>query len=305
MSGAAITDEAVRRALDASGVRPLRVTHLGEGYSASAYLLSMRGAADLVLRVPRRPIERSSQLLRREARLLRGLASYDLGIAIPRDMREVRDGRTFLGTLHRSVEGAPFPMGLRGAARERLCDGIGCYLAALHAVPIEVAERAGLVSVDLWQDVYRDLIAQTLDHVGPATRTWLAATARAFARRGTGAAPRVLVHGDLSRNHLFGDAQGHLLGAIDYGEARIADPALDFAGVLNNLHWSDLERVWVAYRAAGGVVDADAARRARFYIAVVPLFRVLFGEAAEGSAERLGGVRQLAARAAAATRRGG
>ena len=80
--------------------------------------------------------------------------------------------------------------------------------------------------------------------------------------------------------------------------------ARHFAGVLNDLRWRDLERVWAAYREASGSLDADVERRTRFYIAVVPLFRVLYGEAAEGPAERLTGLRQFAARAAAATRRG-
>lgn len=255
-----------------------------------------------MLRLPKPPLSHSAPLLQREARLLPLLERYDLGVTTPRAMRAVREGRTFLGTIHELVEGAPFPIGLRGAARERLCADIGRFLAALHAVPPAAAARVGAMEHDLWEDVYRELVERAMPHLGPATQAWLSRTARAFARRGTRDAPRVLVHGDISRAHLLGDAEGNLVGAIDFGEAQIADPALDFAGVLNDLGWRDLERVWVHYRAAGGVVDADAARRTLFYIAVVPLYRVVHGYAAEGAAERAGGVRQLAARAAAATR---
>ena len=295
------------------------VSYLGSGYAAEAYLLRAQAgkpgppsgrsrgvsATALVLRLPKAPQSHTAPLLQCEARLLPLLERYDLGVTTPRGMRAVREGRTFLGTIHELVEGAPFPVGLRGAAREHLCAGIGWFLAALHTVPVEVAERADVRSVDLWEDVYRGLIEQAMPHLGPATQAWLSRTARAFGRRGTRHAPRVLVHGDISRAHLLGDAEGNLVGAIDFGEARIADPALDFAGVLNDLDWRDLERVWVHYRAAGGVVDSDAARRVRFYIAVVPLYRVVYGCAAEGPAERAGGIRQLVARAAAATRRGG
>ena len=308
--------EAVRRALQASGVRPLRapgaITSIGAGYAADAYLVrapdgGARGASatDLVLRLPKPPLDRSRAILRREARLLRALARHDLGVAIPRDVRAIVEGRVLLGTLHRHVPGAPFPRGLRGAARERLCAGIGAFLAALHAVPAGDAERAGLASTDLWENVYRALIEETLPHLGPASAAWLADTARAFERcGGTRQAPRVLVHGDIQRNHLLASPDGTLTGVIDFGNAMIADPALDFAGVLNDLGWRDLERVWAAYEAAGGVVDADAERRTRFTIAVVPLYRVLYGEAAEGPAERRAGLRQFAARAAASTRHG-
>jgi len=323
MSGPTRPNEAVRRALQASGVRPLRVrdavSHLGSGYAADAFLVRAeagipgppsgrsRGAAatDLVLRLPKPPLDHSVPLLRRETRLLRALERVDLGVALPRGMREVRGGRAFLGTLHEYVPGAPFPRGLRGAARARLCEGIGRFLAALHRVPREMALRAGVREVDLWPDVYRGLIAEALPHLGPGAQAWLAGTGEAFARSGgTRRAPRVLVHGDVQRAHLFGDADGTLTGAIDFGEAMIADPALDFAGVLNDLGWDDLRRVWVGYKAAGGHVDAGAERRTRFYIAVVPIYRVVYGEAGMGPAEQLAGIRQIAARAAASTRRG-
>ena len=301
--------EAARRALQASGVRPLRtpgaITSIGSGYAANAYLVrTVEG--DRVLRLPKPPLDRSRAILRREARLLRALERCDLGVAIPREVRTIVEGRVLLGTLHRHVPGAPFPRGLRGAARERRCAGIGRFLATLHAVPVEAATRAGLAPLDLWNDVYRALIEETLPHLGATSAAWLSRTAEDFVRGGgSRRAPGVLVHGDIQRQHLLGAEDGTLTGVIDFGNAMLTDPALDFAGVLNDLGWRDLERVWAAYEAAGGTVDADAERRVRFIIAVVPIYRVLYGEAAEGPAERLAGLRQLAARAAAATRRGG
>ena len=303
-----MTTEAVRRALQASGVRPLRVPDagraLGSGYAADAYLVRTAEGAR-VLRLPKAPLSYSAPLLQREARLLHVLERYDLGVTTPRGMRPIRDGRAFLGTIHEYVEGTPFASRLPGVARERLCTGIGRFLAALHAVPTVAAIRAGAVERDLWPDLYRGLIAETLPQLGGAARAWLAQTADDFVRDGgTQHAPRVLVHGDIQQKHLLVDEHGALSGVIDFGEAQVADPALDFAGVLNQLAWTDLERVWVAYRAAGGRLDTDVERRVRFYIAVVPIYRVLYGEAAEGPAERLAGIRHLAARAAAATRRG-
>lgn len=301
-----MTTEAVRRALDASGARPLRVRDaivpIGAGYAAAAYRVRT-ATGDRVLRLPRPPLDRSSETLRREVAVLRALARVDLGAAVPGEMRPIIAGGRLLGTVHRYVEGAPLPLGLRGAVRERACLDIGRFLARLHGVPEAVRERSGLPSVDLWRDVYRALIAQALPHLGPAAGAWLVRTGEAFAHGGgTRRAPRVLIHGDIQRSHLLTDADGRLTGVIDFGNAMIGDPALDFAGVLNHLGWRDLERVWAGYRAAGGTVDADAARRTRFYIDVVPLFRVLYGEAAEGPAERRSGQRAFAARAAAATR---
>ncbi|MEI6135950.1 MAG: hypothetical protein WCQ48_00850, partial [Chloroflexota bacterium] len=66
-------------------MRPLRVTHLGEGYAASAYRVRTRAAdrgEDLVLRLPKAPVERTAALLRKEARLLPALERIDFGAAI-------------------------------------------------------------------------------------------------------------------------------------------------------------------------------------------------------------------------------
>ncbi len=283
---------------------PGAITSIGAGYAAGAYLIRT-AEGERVLRLPKPPLDRSRAILRREARLLRALEGHDLGVAIPREVRTIVEGRALLGTLHRHVPGARFPRGLRGEARERLCAGIGHFLAALHAVPTEVVTRADLPPLDLWDDVYRALVEETLPHLGATSATWLSGIAEEFLRGGgTRRAPRVLVHGDIQANHLLATEDGTLSGVIDFGNAMLTDPALDFAGVLNDLGWRDLERVWAAYEVAGGTVDADAERRVRFIIAVVPIYRVLYGEAAEGPAERRAGVRQLAARAAASNRRG-
>ena len=289
----------LRRALDASGVRLSRVTLLGSGYGSTAYRLHAR-AGDLVLRVPKPPFAWSVPTLERECALLAALEGVDFGIAIPRGMRALRDDSDALvATVHSFVEGAGLKHPRRGAAREGLCADLGRFLSALHAVPAEVATDAGVPSVDLWAERYRGLIDEALPSLPPASRRWLATLGEEFGRIGTRAAPRVLTHGDIQGGNLLVDAEGTLTGIIDFGNAAVADPALDFAGVLNDLGWRDLERVWAHY---DGLVDADVERRVRFYMAVEPIYMVLYGEAAEGPAERATGVRKFAARAAAASR---
>jgi aminoglycoside phosphotransferase (APT) family kinase protein len=109
----------------------------------------------------------------------------------------------------------------------------------------------------------------------------------------------VLIHADISGDHLLLDETGALSGVIDFADAVVGDPALDFAGVLNDLGWRDLERVWTHY---GGEVDERAIERTRFYIAVAPIYQVVYGEAGAGPEERRRGIRRLTARAAAASR---
>lgn len=280
-------------------MRPLRVTPLGSGYGSTAYRVHRRDG-DLVLRVPKPPLAWSGRTLEHECALIEALADVDFGVAIPRDMRVLRDpDGTLLATTHRLVKGTALRDAPRGFARQRFCADLGRFLSALHAVPAAATARAQVSNVDLWTERYRGLIDEALPTLPLASRRWLAGLGEEFGRLGTNRAPRVLTHGDVQGANLLLDDAGALTGVIDFGNAAIADPALDFAGILNDLGWRDLERVWAHYE---GVLDADVERRVRFYIAVEPIYQVLYGEAAEGPAERRAGLRRFAARAAVAAR---
>jgi Ser/Thr protein kinase RdoA (MazF antagonist) len=299
------------RAVDPAA-QPQRSTRLGEGYGTVAYRVPS-SAGDWAVRLPKPRSHWALGDLEREARLLPLIARQPFEVAVPREptlLRAAEGGTpsgtrsTTLGVAHRLVPGTPLSQAgaPRGRARIALCEAIGRFLGTLHATPARQAARHGAREVDLWASHYEPLIASSLAALGPAGARWLGARAEAFvAEGGTERAPRVLIHADLSGDHLLVDDRGALSGVIDFADALIADPALDFAGVLNHLGWRDLERVWAAYP---GVIDADAERRVRFYIDVAPIFRIAYGEAAHGPHERAAGVREIAARASAATRRG-
>ena len=72
-----------------------------------------------------------------------------------------------------------------------------------------------------------------------------------------------LVHADLGPEHLL-VRDGRLVGVIDWGDARVGDPALDYSWLLN-----------VPF--AGWDVDPDLRRRARFYHRLGPWFEAHYG----------------------------
>ena len=286
---------------------PDRARYLGEGYAYTAYRLRGRDdRGDWSLRLPRRPGSPWSDArladLERELRFFARLADYDFSTAVPRDPLPLRDaGGRLLGGLHRFIPGTPLSVvlsqssPLRGAARRALLTDLGRVLARLQRAPLEAARAAGLRETNLGREVYPALIEQAAPCLGPRTFGWLHETTEAFlAAGGSDTAPRVPIHADISGHHLLLDAGGRLAGVIDFADMLIADPALDFAGLLNDLTWRDLEVVWAHY---DGPLDADAARRTRYYIAVAPLYQVVYGEEGAGPAERARGVRRLAARA--------
>lgn len=284
------------------GARVQAVRPLGQGWGAAAFRVPAEDG-DWVLRLPRPRSTWAMPDLEREVRLLPLIAARPFDVAVPRDARLLldKDG-TPIGALHRLVAGTPLAEARapRGSARAALCEAIGRFLSVLHATPVREAKQHGARAVDLWTHNYLPMITQALEVLPPASRAWLQRQVADFEARGASrAAPRVLIHADVSGDHLLIDEAGRLCGVIDFADALMADPALDFAGVLNHLGWRDLERVLSHYT---GVVDDGAMERTRFYIRIAPIFQVTFGLDAVGPEERRAGIRRLAALAGADAR---
>jgi aminoglycoside phosphotransferase (APT) family kinase protein len=263
---------------------------LGEGWCTTAYRIG-----PLAVRIP--SLEACTDRLAMEPRLVAALEAAGVPF-VPRAMRAIHtnDGR-LLATVHVLVDGvaARDVPRARGARREQLARELGAFLGMLHAFPAAEARALGVPERELWADQYVPFIEAARPHLGPRTGAWLdALAARFLAEGGTTPAPRVLVHGDVDGRNVLVRPDGALAGVIDYGDAMVADPAIDFACILNDWPWSFLERVLAHYPLP---VDDDARRRTAFYITVGPLFDVVWGAETGDAALLQRGRRKLAARA--------
>lgn len=296
---------ALRRIEPSAG--PAAAVRLGAGYVYEGWRVpSPRGdwAVRLLKRTESAWSDDHLEDAEREVRFFALARDYDFGTAVPRESTLLRDPRgNVLGVAHRYVPGTPLArLGApRGAAREALARDLARFLSRLHAIPLSIAKQAGIESVSLGAATYTPLTKQSLPYLGESTARWLRGMTDQFlADGGTTKAPRRVIHADISGAHILLDDERRLSGVIDFGDILVADPALDFAGLLNHLTWRDLGRVWAHYE---GPLDADMERRVRYYIAVQAVFQVVYGADGVGPEERADGVRRLAARAAAAARR--
>src|SRR5205823_14897913 len=89
-------------------------------------------------------------------------------------------------------------------------------------------------------------------------------------------AVHALVHGDLGPEHLL-VRDGKLAAVIDWGDARIGDPALDYAWLLHG-PFPDWD------------VDAGLSRQARFYHRLGPWFEAHYGLFVKSSEHVEGGL---------------
>ena len=89
----------------------------------------------------------------------------------------------------------------------------------------------------------------------------------------------VLIHYDLACEHVLCDPERSVLtGVIDWGDATIGDPAMDFVGLHNCRGREFTERVLARYQ---GTIDAAFWQRMDFYLCYGPFSELLYGAYSE------------------------
>jgi len=238
-----MTRDRLRLIADALGRSPETVRELDHGYDFEVAIVD----DEWVFRFPRRPAVAAA--LEVEIQLLPEIAPA-LPVAVP---------------MFEHISREPLFVAYRMIRGTRLVDedgdGVRAFVEALHALdpsplPLEQAD---------WVEAYREQCAEferlVLPLLGRQDET---RAAQLFEEVETlvGFEPAVL-HADLGPDH-FLVRGGRLVGVIDWGDARVGDPALDYSWLLN-VPFRDWE------------VDAELRRRARFYHRLGPWYEAHYG----------------------------
>ena len=242
--------------------RPREVRAIEDGFDS--LVLELDG--DWIVRVPRRP--QVHEALATEIRLLPELGPT-LPAPIPRFEYVADDGRA---VAYRKLVGHPVDV-----SRAALGAELGRFLAALHAFPVGRARELGAPSHDrVWRTHYETFITELLERAGALLgedRHCADAMVSAYLDDDANFAltPR-LTHADLGPEHVL-SAGDRLTGVIDWGDARIGDPALDLAWALHGTPASFGEAVLAAYRSD----DPGLAERALFFHRLGPWYELHYG----------------------------
>ena len=247
---------------DALGHRPGTTLEIDHGYDFEVVLVD----EEWIFRFPRRAgVERALEV---EIALLPELAPA-LPVAVPRFEHVSREP---LFVAYRAIRGT------------RLVDedagGVRGFLEALHAF-----DPSGLrVERPSWVDAYHEQCAEFERLVFPL----LDAEERKRSKRLFDEVETLadfepaLLHADLGPDHLL-VRDGRLAGVIDWGDARVGDPALDYAWLLNG-PFGDWD------------VDPDLRRRARFYHRLGPWYEAHYGQFTDRPAHTESGLAGIRAR---------
>jgi aminoglycoside 2''-phosphotransferase len=256
------------------------VATLSEGWDSVA--LEING--EYIFRFPKRPDVEPQYA--KEALLLAALAD-NVPAPIPRFefvwAGGAAYGMRFVG--YRKLGGVPLHRGGFAAAQlAELAGRIAAFLSALHCFPAERAEQLLVPGGDAaqWRLRYRELYQQVCEHalplLGEPTRSRAARLWESFLDADVYFRFRpALIHCDLGADHILCDpSRAALSGVIDWGDAMIGDPALDFVGLLCDCGVEFVEQALAAYQ---GELDATFRRRMRFYRYAIPFHEILFGVA--------------------------
>ena len=301
-------DPATARVLDSGwDVDALMVRGTWTGpVPASPLARAVVGTQDWVFRFPRRP--EVAELMEVEIRLLPVLAPQ-LPVRVPHIavLGMLPDGEhRFTGAP--ALAGEPVTAELvTGPRGGLLVSQLAGVLAALHRASIREVVAAGVRrrTVEEWRAELAGVVERATTGVPPEVAAEPAVAAEVARVRAALADDRLwpdrltVVHGDLGTEHVLADPErGVLTGVIDWTDARIADPAMDFADLAGRLGGPALARVLDEYAdAAERPPDDHFADRIALYRALLPFHTIRHGLDTEQAAHVSGGVRSLLDRA--------
>lgn len=148
----------------------------------------------------------------------------------------------------------------------RLAQQLGTFLQELHNVPVSSAIAGGVPNRmrqrEEWAAVYEEMQGVLLSQMIPAARRHAVRRFEMFLSDASNFnyGP-CLTHRDFATsNILVSSLPLHISGIIDFGRSGLADPAIDFAGILYGYGEPFLERFFPVYPQI-----ETAFNRARFY----------------------------------------
>lgn len=212
--------------------KALPVRHLGSGWDNDAYLIG----EDWVIRFPKR--QEVVDWLEKEARLTRVLARH---ITVPVPVFEKWGEPTerfplpFAG--YRRIPGVAMDEA-EWLDEDAVAADMGLMLTQMHGVPTPELAQTGLKPLDEGPEDWRRWIEQAADGCRDVLRGPLLASCEPYLDGRVSAPapcplPPVAIHGDLDGEHLLADARaGRLSGVIDFADAALGDPAIDFSGLV-------------------------------------------------------------------------
>ncbi|HYZ91092.1 MAG TPA: phosphotransferase [Actinomycetota bacterium] len=260
--------DAVRELLLPRGIEAREIVRIEGGWASHTFEVD----GEWIFRFPRN--DEIARSLEREIRLLPSLARA-VSFAVPRfEFIGYYDDRLYAG--YRKIEGVALD---EIELDDRLIEGVARALRELHDFPASDARDVfgDPGTVDAWRDDYIRLREKAEIQVRPLldAATWNAVTI-GFEQFLTDLdfSP-ALVHRDLGMEHILVDRESmSVTGIIDFEEAGVGDPVIDFVGLQIEFGDELVERIAQEY---GSAFDGAARERCKFYAWMGSVHAIFYG----------------------------
>lgn len=200
---------------------------------------------------------------------------------------------------YRKIDGVPLDnIRITPAHYSTLATSLATFLSELHSFPIAQAIQLGVPghTQAQWRQRYQHLYEEVQKLVLPR----LNESARGKVRRlwemflddeANFEFQPAFIHQDLGCEHILCDPTGGMLaGVIDWGDATVGDPALDFVGLLHCRDRSFTERVRASYR---GHLGSSFRQRTAFYLRCLPFHELLYASSTQSETNLAHGLASL------------
>ena len=249
----------------------MQVELLGEGWDLQVFEVD----AGWLFRFPKR--EKCVTKLSMECRLLPGLADW-MSLPIPRHKYCAK----LYESLDRPFAGYKKLPGIAGDVsktvdQHRVARQLGLFLTRLHDYPVDKAREAGVPERSDLVAYWRNKSLQQLNGIVDLNvdRSNLLRYLENDVPLSFEGEPR-LVHNDLWAEHIIVDPlSGSVSGIIDWGDAVISDPAVDFAGLYTWYGEEWLEQVLAYY---SGTPDTEIISRSRYLATCLAIHNITLGQ---------------------------
>ncbi len=251
--------------------RGTKVELLGDGWDFQVFEVD----AGWLFRFPKR--KESATKLNMECRLLPDLADW---VPLPSPRHE------YCAELQKSLD-RPFARYKKLPGRggdvsktvdkQRIAQQLGHFLASLHAYPVDKAREAGVLErndlVAHWHNKSLEQLNGIINlNVDPSILRRYLENDVPLPYEGASR----LVHNDLWAEHILVDPHsGGVSGIIDWGDAIISDPAVDFAGLYTWYGEKWLENVLAYY---SGTQDTEIISRSRYLATCLAIHNITLGQ---------------------------
>ncbi|MBN2789956.1 MAG: aminoglycoside phosphotransferase family protein [Candidatus Delongbacteria bacterium] len=155
--------------------------------------------------------------------------------------------------------------------KELLAEQLGEFLTGLHNIPVAKIGSMCVETVDnlkqfknLENNIKQYLHSKLSDNEIKLINSYMVTLKETFAHNYT----KVLVHNDLSGEHILWDRKNFKVNIIDFSDREIGDPAMDFTGFFE-FGEEFAQQVYSFYK---GRKDVSFLYRAKLYFKRVPLY---------------------------------